>query len=96
MRPDRVDSSCAGRYEGSAEQPWMRVREQLRAHGLAEPPDLDTLWLEYRRAMVWGVYIGWLTTPVINYGWEITVMNHLRIMTAYEDLETAKAIAELG
>jgi hypothetical protein len=71
-------------------------REQLREHGVAAPPDPETLWLEYRRAMVWGVYIGWLTTPVINYGWEITVMNHLRMMTAYEDLETAKAIAQLG
>ena len=70
-------------------------REQLLEHGLTEAPDAEVLWREYRRAMVWGVYIGWLTTPVVNYGWEITVMNHLRVMTAYEDLETAKAIAEL-
>ncbi|MCB2076016.1 MAG: phosphotransferase [Novosphingobium sp.] len=71
-------------------------REQLCERGVADAPGLDELWLEYRRAMVWGVYIGWLTTPEINYGWEITVMNHLRVMTAYEDLETAKALAELG
>lgn len=71
-------------------------REQLQVRGVAETPDLDKLWLEYRRAMVWGVYIGWLTTPVVNYGWEITVMNHLRVMTAYEDLETGKAIDALG
>lgn len=70
-------------------------REKLREHGVAEVPATNVLWDEYRRAMVWGVYIGWLTTPVVNYGWEITVMNHLRIMTAYEDLETAGAIAEL-
>jgi hypothetical protein len=71
-------------------------REQLLAHGLREAPGEDELWREYRRAMVWGVYIGWLTTPVVNYGWEITVMNHLRLMTAYEDLETGKSIDDLG
>lgn len=70
-------------------------REQLLSRGVADAPSLDTLWLEYRRAVVWGVYIGWLTTPVVNYGWEITVMNHLRIMTAYEDLESEQAIAAL-
>jgi hypothetical protein len=70
-------------------------RDRLRAHGLGEPPGLDELWLEYRRAMIWGVYIGWLTTPVANYGWEITVMNHLRIMTAFEDLETNKLVEAL-
>ena len=71
-------------------------REELRAHGVADAPSLDDLFEEYRRGVVWGVYIGWLTTPVINYGWEISVMNHLRIMTAYEDLETAKAIAAIA
>jgi hypothetical protein len=70
-------------------------RERLLANGLAEVPSADALWCEYRRAIVWGVYIGWLTTPVVNYGWEITVLNHLRLMTAYEDLETAKSIASL-
>lgn len=70
-------------------------REQLLARGLTAPPTSDELWLEYRRAMIWGVYIGWLTTPVVNYGWEINVMNHLRLMTAYEDLETGDLVAAL-
>ena len=55
----------------------------------------DAAWTEYRRALVWGVYIGWLTTPVVNYGWEINVLNHLRLTTAYEDHETAKLVAAL-
>jgi hypothetical protein len=71
-------------------------REQLLSRGVADAPDLDTLWREYRQGMVWGVYIGWLTTPVVNYGWEVTVLNHLRLMTAYEDLETAQCIAALA
>lgn len=64
-------------------------REQLLAKGVTDAPYRETLWTEYRRSMVWGVYIGWLTTPVVNYGWEITVMAHLRTMTAYEDLDTS-------
>ena len=70
-------------------------REQLRAHGVAEAPSLDDLWTEYARAMIWGLYIGWLITPVVNYGWEKSVMAHLRTMTAYEDLDTAQLIARL-
>jgi hypothetical protein len=69
--------------------------EELRRLGVQQAPSFDAAWQEYRRAMIWGVYIGWLTTPVVNYGWEINVVNHLRLMTAYEDLDTAGLIAEL-
>ncbi len=70
-------------------------REQLLSRGVKDVPTLDELWLEYRRAMAWNLYIGWLITPVVNYGWEITVMAVLRTMTAYEDHETQKALANL-
>jgi hypothetical protein len=36
-----------------------------------------------------------LTTPVVNYGWEINVVNHLRLTSAYEDLDTAKLVKEV-
>ncbi|MEO6716126.1 MAG: phosphotransferase [Novosphingobium sp.] len=71
-------------------------RMLLLEKGAVDVPSPDMLWLEYSRAMVWGVYIGWLTTPVPNYGWEITVLAHLRTMTAYEDLETARLIEQLA
>jgi aminoglycoside phosphotransferase len=67
-------------------------RDQLMANGCKEAPALEELWREYRLGMVWGLYIGWLTTPVVNYGWEVSVMAHLRTTTAYEDLETCKLI----
>jgi hypothetical protein len=70
-------------------------RDRLAAHGVAQPPDLETLWLEYRRAAIWGVYIGWLTTPIVNYGWEVNIMAHLRVTTAYEDHQTRRLVAEL-
>ena len=68
--------------------------DRLGSHGAAVPAFEDA-WREFRRALVWAVYIGWLTTPVVNYGWEINVLNHLRLTTAYEDLETARLVAEL-
>ncbi len=71
-------------------------REWLLALGVETAPSADQMWDEYRRAMVWGVYIGWLTTPVVNYGWEINVVNHLRLTTAYEDLGTARLVAEVA
>ena len=70
-------------------------REQLVAGGVHEAPGPEAMWLEYRRAAVWGVYIGWLTTPINNYGWEITVNNHIRLLTAYQDLESSAALADL-
>lgn len=69
--------------------------EQLAVNGVTQRPGFDETWLEYRRAAVWGVYIGWLTTPIENYGWDITVNNHIRLLTAYRDLDTRAAIAEL-
>jgi Phosphotransferase enzyme family len=68
--------------------------DQLASAGAAAQ-SFEACWLEYRRALVWGVYVGWLTTPVVNYGWEINVLNHLRLTTAFEDHETARLVAEL-
>jgi hypothetical protein len=68
--------------------------DQLVATG-ASAPDLDAAWEEYRISAAWCLYIGWLTTPVDNYGWSINVVNHIRLATAYRDLATAAAIAAL-
>ena len=72
-----------------------RYRERLMSLGVKEAPVPEQMWNEYRRAVVWGVYVGWLTTPVVNYGWEINVVNHLRLTTAYEDLDTAQLVNEV-
>jgi Phosphotransferase enzyme family len=72
-----------------------RYRERLMALGVTNAPTAERVWNEYRRAVVWGVYVGWLTTPVVNYGWEINVVNHLRLTTAYEDLDTARLVKEV-
>jgi hypothetical protein len=69
--------------------------DRLASNGVKNPPSFEDAWREYKRTLVWGVYVGWLTTPVVNYGWEINVLNHLRLTTAYEDHETSKLVAEL-
>ena len=70
-------------------------REKLIGLGVHAPPSLDALFEEHRRTMAWNLYIGWLTSPTENYGWEITVGNLIRLATAYRDLDSAKAIAGL-
>jgi hypothetical protein len=69
--------------------------DRLAAEGVRDLPQFENTFREYRRALVWGVYIGWLTTPVVNYGWEINVVNHLRLTTAYEDHGTAALVDEV-
>ena len=70
--------------------------ERLAELGVANPPSFDDAWLEFRRSLVWGVYYGWLTTPVVNYGWQINVMNHFRLTTAFEDHQTGRLVRELS
>lgn len=64
----------------------------LRGLGVQNLPTPAEAFEEYRRAHAWNTYIGWLTCPVPNYGWEINVGNHIRLLTAYRDLDTGRAI----
>ena len=68
---------------------------KLSDYGVTNPPSFDEAWVEYRRTLIWGVYIGWLTTNVANYGWEINTLNLLRLTTAYDDLDTASLVKDL-
>jgi hypothetical protein len=67
----------------------------LGREGVRQVPSFEESWLEYRRAIVWSLYVGWLIVPIVTYGWEVNFMNHLRLTTAYEDHETGKLIAPL-
>ena len=67
----------------------------LGREGVRQVPSFEESWLEYRRAIVWSLYVGWLIVPIVTYGWEVNFMNHLRLTTAYEDHETGRLIAPL-
>ncbi len=62
--------------------------EALRQRGVQAPPRLEDAWESYRRAVAWGLVIGWLITPPENYGEAITSANIERLVTAARDLET--------
>ncbi|MGB2812403.1 MAG: hypothetical protein WBC17_11775, partial [Mycobacterium sp.] len=64
--------------------------------GVRDAPAVKVLRYEHSLAAAWCFYIGWLTTPVENYGWEINVGNQIRLATAYRDLETKAALEALG
>jgi Phosphotransferase enzyme family len=71
-------------------------RQRLAETGAVGIPPLRELLEEHRIAAAWCLYVGWLTTPIDNYGWEISVANHIRLATAYRDLESKRAIDGLG
>lgn len=80
-----LDIELRREHEGELLRHYL---DRLTVYGVARPPSSSDTWREYRRAMVWSLYIGWLTVPVTNYGWEINVLNLHRLTQAYEDLDT--------
>jgi Phosphotransferase enzyme family len=70
-------------------------RDRLGAYGVTEVPDRDTLWLEYRRSLIYGFYFGWLTAPRENYGWEVMVLGNHRTKAACQDHNTLELIRAL-
>jgi hypothetical protein len=64
--------------------------ERLHAHGIGHAPSFETIWNEYKRAAIWGFWIGWIGTPVSCYGWEITVANHLRLAACIRDHDSLR------
>ena len=71
-------------------------RQRLTEAGVAEAPSVEKLRYEHRLAAAWCFYIGWLTTPLENYGWEINVANQIRLATAYRDLDSKAALEALS
>jgi hypothetical protein len=67
--------------------------DELRRHGVEAPPRPDEAWRQHRLAVIWGLVIGWLITPPVNYGTAITAANIARLVTAAEDLESFEALA---
>jgi hypothetical protein len=66
--------------------------DRLAAGGVSQPPDLESAGELHRRTVLWGLVIGWLITPPVNYGEEITRANLTRLVTAAQDLETLQAL----
>ncbi|MCA9536220.1 MAG: NAD-dependent epimerase/dehydratase family protein [Myxococcales bacterium] len=61
---------------------------ELAGHGVHNPPTPDEAFELYRRAVSWGLVIGWLITPPQNYGEALTSANIARLVAAAQDLDT--------
>jgi hypothetical protein len=70
-------------------------RERLRAHGVTELPSADSMWIDYRRALLHGFYLGWLTAPRENYGLDVVVLGNHRTKAACIDHDVPELIAAL-
>lgn len=68
--------------------------DALRENGVGGAPALDDAWETYRRAIAWGLVIGWLITPPENYGEEITAANIRRLVDAALDLDTFALLSD--
>lgn len=67
--------------------------DALRRHGVGAPPDMDEAWRCHRLATLWGLVIGWLITPPVNYGPEITDANVSRTAAACRDHDPFELLA---
>ena len=70
--------------------------DALARNAVTSPPSAESAWLEYRRAILWSFYVGWLTTPVANYGEALNQANLIRTSTAFADHETAKLVEQVA
>jgi hypothetical protein len=71
-------------------------RDRLCSFGAKDVPSPETLWLEYRRSMLHGFYLGWLTAPRENYGWEVIVVGNHRTKAACQDHDSMRLVAEIA
>ncbi len=71
-----------------------RYLDALISRGVHDAPSPDEAWEWCRRAVLWGLVIGWLITPPENYGPEITAANTERMVAAVQDFDALGAIAD--
>lgn len=60
--------------------------DTLKSLGV-DAPTAAQAWIDHRVAALWGLVIGWLITPPVNYGETITTANLERLTQAVIDLD---------
>jgi len=79
------------------EMEWLQLyREQLMRNGVRQPPSIDTLFLDYRAQMLYGLLM-WLPVPpdVMQPKTDVEAYN-ARLLAAAADLDPMEAISQLG
>ena len=62
---------------------------------MSNPPTLEEAWEEYRKAIYWTLYLGWLPTDAVNYGEALTKENLRRTSTAFADHDSGGRVFSL-
>lgn len=71
-----------------------RYLNALASRGVPDAPSPEEAWEWCRRAVLWGLVIGWLITPPENYGLEITTANTTRMVASVQDFDALGAVGE--
>jgi len=69
---------------------------ELARQGVDPVPSFDEAWHAHRLSSIWGLVIGWLITPPVNYGEEVTAANIERTTAAVIDLDAFSALRARG
>eukprot|EP00041_Stephanoeca_diplocostata_P014846 m.280529 g.280529 ORF g.280529 m.280529 type:complete len:485 (+) comp19826_c0_seq5:164-1618(+) len=69
---------------------------ELTRLGVSDVPSFDDAFSTYRKAMAWGLVIGWLLCPVNNYGPAILAANVRKLVAACVDLGTFPLLFAAG
>jgi Ser/Thr protein kinase RdoA (MazF antagonist) len=90
-------NSCPVELRRAREQSWLRAyRQGLVDGGVADAPELDTLWRRYRIAVLYG-WVAATTTAAVGDQWqplEVGMSAMRRSTQTCADLETARALRE--
>jgi aminoglycoside phosphotransferase (APT) family kinase protein len=91
-----IATSCSIEQRRRLERDLLKFYlERLRTYGVVSPPSFDEAWKEYRRAAIWGFWVGWVVTPIECYGLELVTVCSLRTAVCCKDLETLNLVAEV-
>lgn len=85
-----LDTDTRIKYQDELIQFYL---DQLKQLGV-DVPTFAEAWRDYRLSSIWGLVIGWLITPPVNYGEAITSANIERTAKAVVDLEVFSLLDE--
>jgi hypothetical protein len=84
-----LDTEARRRHEAELIEYYLA---ELDRQGVTGIPDFEEAWHDHRLASIWGLVIGWLITPPVNYGEAITAANIERTTAAVIDLDALAAL----
>lgn len=84
-----IDSSTRKQEEQNLLHFYLQTLVEL---GITNAPSFEEAWHDYRVGSLWGLVIGWLITPPVNYGEAITSANIQRTTQAILDVDAFTAL----